>query len=92
MRRAIQDHLVARPAVDGESDLVAHGAGGEVERGFLSEQLGDLVLETVHRRVLAELFVADLGGGEEAAHLGGGSRDRVAEEVDEDGSGHAGTG
>ena len=55
-----------------ERDLVRHRARRHVERGLLAEQLGDALLQRVHRRVLAVDVVADVGVGHRLAHRGEG--------------------
>jgi len=72
VRGAVGQHLVARPRVHLDRDLVAHGAGGEVQRRFLAQEIGDHLLQQVHGRVLALLLVAHLGLAHEAAHVGSG--------------------
>ena len=51
-----------------ERDLVRHRRGREEERLLLAEQLGRPALKLVDRRILAQLLVADLGGGHRGAH------------------------
>ncbi len=82
MRGVMRDHLFAGPRVHAQRDLVAHGARRQEHRGFLAEQLGDHLAEQIDGRVLELLLVAHLGVAHEAAHLGGGAGDRVAEEID----------
>src|SRR5207253_3562396 len=84
MRGAVEDHLVAvRPDVQPDRDLVAQRPGGEEQRRLLAEQLGDTVLQRVHRGVEETLLVADLGLGDRLAHPGRGARLRVGVEVDQ---------
>jgi hypothetical protein len=85
VRGPVGEHLVARAGVHLHRDLVAHGAGRQVDRGLLAEQLGHHLLQQGHGGVLALLLVADLGLAHEAAHLGGGLGQGVAEEIDHDG-------
>jgi len=68
VRRLGADDLVARTAMNGDSDLVAHRAGGQEDGGFLAEELGRHLLQLVGRGVLAALLVADLGLGHGLAH------------------------
>ena len=65
-----------------QRDLVAHGAGRNVEAGLFAEQLGGAVLESHDGRVVAEHVVADLGLGHGATHLGRRARDGVAAQID----------
>src|SRR5262245_13930343 len=84
VRGPMRQHLLARPAMHTERDLVAHGAGGQEHRRLLAEQLGDHVLEEIHRRILALLLVAHLGVAHESAHRRRRLRQRVAVEIDLD--------
>jgi hypothetical protein len=86
VRGAVGQHLVARTGVDLDRDLVAHGAGGQVQRGLLAEEVGHHLLEEGHGRVLALLLVAHLGLAHEAAHVGRGPGHGVAVEIDHVGS------
>src|SRR5439155_5507465 len=67
---------------DFQRDLVRHRRRREKERTLVAEQLRRAALQLVHRRVLAHLLVADLGGGHRSAHLGSRLRRRVRTEVD----------
>lgn len=56
------DHLGAPVgAPDEVADEVRHGAGGHEEGGLLAQQLRRLGLQPLHRRVLPENVVANLG-------------------------------
>ena len=45
-----------------DGDLVGHGAGWHEQGGFLAEQLGDALFQTIHRGVVVKDIVADNGG------------------------------
>jgi hypothetical protein len=70
----------ARARQDGE--LVAHGARGDEERGFLAEQAGDGFLQLAHGGVFAVHVVAHLGARHRIAHGLGGARHGVRTKVD----------
>jgi hypothetical protein len=84
MRGAVGQDLVARTRVDLDRDLVAHGAGGQVDGGFLAEQLGHHLLQPVHGRILALLLVAHFRLAHEAPHVRGGLGQGIAVEIDHD--------
>ena len=75
-------HVVPRPGQGAQRDLVGHGAARQEEGCLGAEQLRDLLLEAVDRRVLAVLVVADLGVRHGAAHGRRRQRDRVGAQVD----------
>jgi hypothetical protein len=76
--RVLFDHdLVAGLGERTQRHLVAHRAARDEQRGFLAEERRDAFLEGVHRRVLAENVVADLGVGHGSAHLRRRFRERV---------------
>ena len=77
----VQNDLVSRPAVHRERHLVAHRARRQEERGLLAQQLGDRVLQLIHRRVLELLLVAHFGVAHEAAHRRGRAGNGVAVQV-----------
>ena len=64
----MREDLVAGPAMHQRRGDVAHRARGHEHRGFLAEQLGDALAQSVHGRVVADLFVADLGARHRLAH------------------------
>ncbi len=83
VRVAVEEHLVARPAVDEERDEVRHRARQEEQRRLRPEALGDHRLEARDRRVLAVRVVAELRGRHRRAHPGRRQRLGVAPEVDD---------
>ena len=86
MGGAIEDDLVARPAVHPIGDLVAHGARWQIDRFFLAEKVCDPLAELVHGWIEIRLLVADLGLRHEAAHAGARLGSGITVEID-----HAGT-
>ena len=77
-----QDDLAAARAPGEEGELVAEGARGHEEGGFLAHALGGAGLELVDRRVVAVDVVADGGGGHGLPHRGRGPGDGVGAQVD----------
>ena len=61
MRRLLDHQFGATLAEDRERDLVAHRRRRQIDGLLVPEQCGDAPLEREHGRVLALLFVADLG-------------------------------
>src|SRR5580658_6252532 len=78
MRGAMSDHLIARPAVHAQRNLVTHRTGRKEQCSFLAEQLGDHLLQRVDGRILKRLLVADLRLAHELAHRPCGARDGIA--------------
>ena len=76
--------VVARTAVNGERDLIAHRARRHEQRRLLAQQLRHHRLEAVHGRVFAVLLVAHIRLGHGAPHRGCRAGDRIAEQVDGD--------
>ncbi len=68
MRGLVRENFVRRPAMAEDAGDIAHGAGRQKHRRLLAEQIGDPFAQQVHRRVVAHLFVADLGAGDRLAH------------------------
>ena len=64
---------------------VAHGAGRHEHGGFLAEQIGDAIAQQIHRRIVADLLVADLGARHRLAHRGRRTGLGVRQQVDADG-------
>src|SRR5262245_27579898 len=83
------DHLIARPAVHEQSDLIAHGARGQEYGRFLAEQVCDPLLQRVGGGIAGDLLITHLGVRHGFAHAcrrpGGG----VAGELDQTVCGHA---
>src|SRR5690242_5346644 len=65
-----------------DRDGVPHGAGGDEERGLHAGDFGGALLQAVHGGVLTVNVVADFSFGHGAAHLGCGSGDCIAAEID----------
>jgi hypothetical protein len=82
MRFLSDDDVVARLGQDLEADLVRHRAARHKEGRLLAEQFGDPVLQSVDRRVLAVLVVADRRRSHRLAHAGRWEGDRVGTKVD----------
>ncbi len=77
------DHdLAGRVGVEMDRDLVAHGSGGDEDRGLALELGGRQLLEPANGGVLAVDVVADLGLGHGLAHGRGRLGDRVGAEID----------
>src|SRR4029450_7408999 len=84
MGGAVGQHLLARPAVHPQGDLVAHRARRQEHRRLLAEDLGDHLLQEVHGGILVLLLVAHLRLAHEAAHLGRWTGHGVAVQIDVD--------
>ena len=69
VRAFLRDELAPGPRLDAERDLVRHRRRWQKERRLLAEQRRRAPLELVDRRILAFLFVADLGGSHGGEHL-----------------------
>ena len=81
----VRSSAISSPAALAEAverDLVRHRRGRQEERLLLPEQLGRTTLQLVDGRVLAQLLVADLGGGHRGTHLRRRDRRRVRAKVD----------
>ena len=76
---------VAGAGVDGERDLVAHGAAGHEEGGLFARFGRAEVLKLGDGGVIAEDVVAESGEAHGFVHFGAGSGDGIAAEID----GHA---
>ena len=72
------DDFLAVLGVEADGDLVAHGAGGDEDRGLSAEDRGGLLLEPVDGGVFAVDVVANFGCGHGLAHGWGGLGDGVA--------------
>ena len=85
MRADMGQNFIARPAMGERRRDVAHGARGHEHGGFLAEQVSDTFAQQVHRRIVADLFVADLRPRHRLAHRLCRARLRVRQQVDADG-------
>ena len=84
MRAVMRQDFVAGPAMHQRRRDVAHGAGRHEHGGFLAEQVGHALAQQVHGRIVADLFVADLGARHRLAHRRCRARLRVRQQVDAD--------
>ena len=82
VRARADDHLVAGPTVQGEGELVRHGAGGREDGRLLAEDLGRHRFEPMGRGVLAVDVVSHPGLRHGATHGLGGLGDGVGAEID----------
>jgi hypothetical protein len=78
----VEDDRLAAGAVDREGDHVAHGAGGEEERGVLAGQRRRQLLQLIHGGVFPPLFIPDRRRGHEGTHLSRRTSCGVTREVD----------
>ena len=76
------NHLVARPAMDPDRNLVAHRSGGQEHGSFVAEQCRHPFAERVDARVGERLLVADRRLRHRPAHFGRRQGLGVAVEVD----------
>jgi hypothetical protein len=68
MRGLMRQDFLARPAMHQRRCDIAHGAGGHEHRGLFAQEIGHALAQQVHGRVVADLFVADLGARHRLAH------------------------
>ena len=82
MGAGIADHFLAVFGEQLDGDGVAHGAGGNEERGFLAGDFGGARFQPVDGGVFAVNVVADFGFEHGLAHGGRGFGDGVAAQID----------
>ena len=87
VRADMGQNFIARPAMGERRRDVAHGARRHEHGGFLAEQVGHALAQQVHRRVVADLFVADLRPRHRLAHRRRRAGLRVRQQIDADGIG-----
>ena len=85
VRADMGQNFIARPAMGQRRRDIAHGARRHEHGGFLAEQVSHALAQQVHRRVVADLLVANLGPRHRLAHRRCGARLRVRQQVDADG-------
>jgi hypothetical protein len=78
----LQQDLVTCSAMHRKGHLIAHSARGKEERRFLTQQLGDHVLQEIDGGVFALLLVAHFCFRHGPAHGGGGTGHGIAVEID----------
>ena len=83
VRQLLGEHLVAGLRQRAKRDLVRHRGRREEDRLLVAEEFRRALLERDHGRILALLFVADLGVGDRPPHPGRGLGQRVGAEVDQ---------
>jgi len=83
VRPRFGDHFLSRLRVQADADLVAHGAGGHVERRLAAKGLGSALLQKIDGGVLAVNVVANLSRGHRRAHLGRWFRNRIRTQIDD---------
>jgi hypothetical protein len=77
MRFTADDDVIAGSCQRTQGDLIRHRPRRQPQRGFLAEELCDAFLQSVDRRILAELVVANGRRRNRLAHRWRGTRDRV---------------
>jgi hypothetical protein len=82
VRAHIADHFFAMVGVQLHRDGVAHGAGGDEQRGLFAGDFGGAAFQQVYGGVFAINIVANLGFEHRPAHLRRGLGDGVAAQVD----------
>ena len=80
----VGEDLVAGAAMHQRRRDVAHGAGRHEHRRLLAEQFGHALAQRVHGRIVADLFVADIGPCHGFAHRLGRAGLRVRQQIDAD--------
>jgi len=81
MTQAVADHLIAGRYVDIDGDLVCHGARWAEQSRFMTETLGQHVLQAVHRGVLCVDIIAGRCRHHGFEHGRGRPRHRIASQV-----------
>ena len=69
--RPLAEDFVARICVDADGYLIAHRAARKEHRGFLTEKIGDALLQRNCGRVLKPLLVSHLGSEHCVEHVRG---------------------
>ncbi len=82
VRGRIADDFIARLAMHGQGDFVAHRAGRQIQGRFLAEQRGATLDQAVDAGVFVGALVADLGVCHDLAHRRGRPGLGIAEQVD----------
>ena len=68
VRGVMRQNFVAGPAMHQRRRDIAHGARRHEHGGLLAEQVGHALAQQIHGRIVADLFVADLGPRDRLAH------------------------
>ena len=58
MRGLTQNHLLARPALHEDGNLVTHGPGRQIDRTILAQKLSHPLAKALYSRIFTDLFVA----------------------------------
>jgi hypothetical protein len=82
VRGLMREDFVAGPAMHQRRGDVAHGAGRHEHGSLLAEQIGDPLAQQIHGRIVADLFVADIGACDRLAHPRRRAGLRVRQQVD----------
>ncbi len=82
VRLLVRQHLVARPAMREDRDLVAHRPGRQKHCCFLAEQRGHARAQCIHGRIVADLLVAYLRPQHRFPHSGRRAGLSVREQID----------
>ena len=80
----LHDNFVARLRVDFGANLVRHGAGGDEQSGFFTQQLGGEILQPVDGGIFAEHIIADLGLGHGPTHFRRGFGNGITTQINHD--------
>jgi hypothetical protein len=85
VRGRVREDFIAWPAMHQRSRDVAHGTGRHEHGGLLTEKIGNALTQQVHGRVVADLFVADVGTCHGLPHAWRRAALGIRQEVDADG-------
>jgi len=78
----VEEDFIAGGGMGAEGDLVGHDAGGDVESGGFTEDLGGSLLQFFDGGIVAVDIVADNGFGYHLSHFGCGFGDGIAAQID----------
>ena len=86
MRRAFDDDFLAWLRVKANGELIAHRAGRHEERGLFPKHCGHHLLEAIDGGIFAVDIVSHVCACHRFSHGVSGFRDRIAAQVDHQGS------
>jgi hypothetical protein len=82
MRRAFDDHFLARLCVEANGELIGHCAGRHEERGFFPKHRSRHLLEAIHGGIFAVDIISHVRACHRFSHRVSGFCDRIAAQVD----------
>ena len=81
MRGAIEDDLVTGLAMHPIGNLIAHGAGRQIDSALLAQEIRHPLAERRHRRIKISLLIAHFGLRHETTHAGTGLGSGITKEI-----------